>query len=353
MSTKKKSVVFLIILIGCCSLLTYIVHRSSLVGLYTLTGVQPISGATVANTQDVERNPEVLESVGSLPPSVINSVRKFVFFVGYARSGHSIIGSLLDAHPNVIIAHEYALFEKWINDPQKHSNRRWLYTRLYNNSKCSYQQGHRKSKENRKGYSLHIASYWQGRYNQTIEVIGDKAGGMTTKTYAKAVRRSNGQFVRAYNNLLTTVNVPVITIHAVRNPFDNIATMLLYNTGNRARKLNTSLEDPYDDATLLEKQIRAYFSQVESVTRMVEELQLNVTEIHSADLIGNPKGTMSRLCATLEIECTEKYLGVCSEKIFDSPSVTRHLVKWPPVLKRTVEQKIQNYEFLHRYTFDD
>ena len=27
-------------------------------------------------------------------------------FIGYPRSGHSLIGSLLDVHPNAIVAHE-------------------------------------------------------------------------------------------------------------------------------------------------------------------------------------------------------------------------------------------------------
>ena len=350
--TRKKSAVVLIILIGCCALFTYFVHKSP-VSFDTLTGmyINPISDVEVENTQDVERNPDVVQSAALLPESVINSVRKFVFFVGYARSGHSILGSLLDAHPNVIIAHEYALFEKWINHPQKHRNRRWLYTRLYNNSNRSYQRGPRKDKVNKKGYSLHIGSFWQGQYNHTIEVIGDKAGGMTTKAYARNLR--NGKFVRAYNELLTTVKVPVIPIHAVRNPFDNIATMLLYNSGNVALKLQTSLEDPYNNPPLLEKQVRTYFSLVESVTKMIKELQLNVTEIHNADLIGNPNRTISRLCAALQIECTEEYLGVCSKKIFGSPSNTRHLVKWSPTLRQMVEQRIQKYEFLHRYSFDD
>ena len=45
-----------------------------------------------------------------LPESTVNSVEKFVFFVGYRRSGHSMIGSVMDAHPDMIIAHEYLLF---------------------------------------------------------------------------------------------------------------------------------------------------------------------------------------------------------------------------------------------------
>ncbi len=38
-----------------------------------------------------------------------SKVHTFVLFVGYPRSGHSLIGSMIDAHPNAIIAHEVPL----------------------------------------------------------------------------------------------------------------------------------------------------------------------------------------------------------------------------------------------------
>ena len=34
-------------------------------------------------------------------------------FIGYPRSGHSLIGSLLDAHPEVIVSDEYNVVENW------------------------------------------------------------------------------------------------------------------------------------------------------------------------------------------------------------------------------------------------
>src|SRR4051812_27120158 len=37
---------------------------------------------------------------------LFDGVRKYCMFIGYPRSGHSLIGSLLDAHSNAIIAHE-------------------------------------------------------------------------------------------------------------------------------------------------------------------------------------------------------------------------------------------------------
>ena len=35
-----------------------------------------------------------------------DDVRGFVIFVGQPRTGHSLVGALLDAHPNALIAHE-------------------------------------------------------------------------------------------------------------------------------------------------------------------------------------------------------------------------------------------------------
>ena len=39
-----------------------------------------------------------------LPLSVINRVKIYVFFVGVARSGHSIVGAILDSHPHIVIS---------------------------------------------------------------------------------------------------------------------------------------------------------------------------------------------------------------------------------------------------------
>ena len=54
------------------------------------------------------------EQVGAFTEEEISGID---IFFGYARSGTSIIGSLMDAHPNMIIgfiAHEY----KYIHDLQ-------------------------------------------------------------------------------------------------------------------------------------------------------------------------------------------------------------------------------------------
>lgn len=49
----------------------------------------------------------------SLSTQVINRVKKFMFFVGYQRSGHSIIGTLVDAHPHVVISNNLPFLKKF------------------------------------------------------------------------------------------------------------------------------------------------------------------------------------------------------------------------------------------------
>ena len=39
-------------------------------------------------------------------PKALLGLRAFLLFVGYSRSGHTLIGALLDGHPNAIVSNE-------------------------------------------------------------------------------------------------------------------------------------------------------------------------------------------------------------------------------------------------------
>src|SRR5690606_30490598 len=39
-------------------------------------------------------------------PHFRDELATFVLFVGYPRSGHSLVGALLDAHPEIAVSHE-------------------------------------------------------------------------------------------------------------------------------------------------------------------------------------------------------------------------------------------------------
>lgn len=279
-----------------------------------------------------------------LPNNVVSAIDRFVFFVGYARSGHSIIASMLDAHPNVVIAHEYALFSRWLEHPDLYNRQKAsLFNTLYNSSRYSAQNGLRQG-VTKKGYSLEVPGWFQGTYEGGITVIGDKAGGMTAQVY----RKNRAGFLSVYKQLQSTTMVPVHAIHVIRNPYDNIATMLLYNEHVK-NKVNESFK--YNNVEALNKQVRAYFSQVESVLSLIETIGLNVITIHHSDFIANPKATMRRLCNTFSLTCSERYLHAVAEHTYMTESHSRHLVTWTPELLNLVARNMAKYPLFKSYKF--
>ena len=197
----------------------------------------------------------------------------------------------------------------------------------------------------KKGYTLEIPGWYQGSYEGGISVIGDKAGGMTAQAY----RNSKSVFRTMYQQLQATAMIPVHAIHVVRNPYDNIATMVLYNEHVQRTTLNETFK--YNNVEALHRQVKAYFHQVQSVVEMIKNLGLNAITIHHSNFIANPKATMRRLCAELYLTCSERYLHMVAEHTFTTESHTRRLVKWTPELLNMVKDNIARYPVLKAYTF--
>ena len=289
---------------------------------------------------------------------VMNSIKTFVLFVGSARSGHSIVGSLMDAHPHVIIAHEYKIFYNWQHF-YNNSNQNWtemLFSLLYNKS-SSDASGIRNSSI--KGYSLTVNNLWQGKFDCYIEVIGDKCGGSLNSEYMK----NKHLFKIRLNRLLDKLSIPIHFIHVVRNPFDQIATQSLYISCHfdtacvrklkKTLKANLSLPDSkFRKADITERAALQLFNFHKASMELIEWLGVkNVLEVHSSDFIKDPKATLGRIFEFLEVDASEHYLQVCADKVFKSTLQTRELMLWPPSVKHMVEERMTSYEFLSQYNF--
>ena len=100
-------------------------------------------------------------------------------FIGYPRSIHSVVGAILDAHPEVIIPHEYDVIENW----QKYRSLRalsktlpkyQLFLDLHQLSAEQAMSGRRSStwitRGSRRFYSYYVPGLWQGGYEKTIKV---------------------------------------------------------------------------------------------------------------------------------------------------------------------------------------
>ena len=71
----------------------------------------------------ISRGKHEFKGAPNLTKDVIDGIKMFVMFIGYPRSGHSIVGSLMDAHPHMVIANEFMLLRNWkyFSDRQKES----------------------------------------------------------------------------------------------------------------------------------------------------------------------------------------------------------------------------------------
>ena len=284
-------------------------------------------------------------------------VEKFVLFVGYRRSGHSIIGSMMDAHPDIVIAHEFFIFKKYIHKPgmlENMSHRYILFSLLYQDSYSDAVQGLRTMDHNAKGYSLQLNSSWQGRFRK-LRVIGDKSGASTARMYFLFPNL----FRKYYNELLKVVQVPLRVLHVVRNPYDIIATDVLYNAykfatqyKSHGKKLPASTTNRYDNQTLLISKIKYLFENARAIVEMIREFNMTVLELHNEDLIADPKATLQSVCDFLHVECPADYLQQCYEKTYRSVSKTRDLIVWPKNIFERVGKEKQKYSFFNRYSFD-
>ena len=315
--------------------------------------VMNLSNRAVSNYKPPVRASElqVHSFRGSVPLSreAVDGVEKFVFFVGYGRSGSSIIGSILDAHPNVIIAHEYRLPWKWAEHPEKYNLKKtFLFNELYRTSVESLTFGWRSPFQLKKGYSLYVEGTWQGRFTE-LKVIGDKSTGNLPDRF----RSSPANATREFHQLLETVKIPIRVIHLVRNPYDIIATVALYRASPIVEvKLKATPNNRYNNSIQLTKLYMFIFGRAEALLQMIPLFNLTVLEVHIEDFIQDPRNTLQRLCDFIEVECLEDYLQLCLKNAFSSVSRTRDLVVWPPELRAAIDREKQKYPFFRGYSFE-
>ena len=291
-----------------------------------------------------------------LPPKGIHRIHKFVVFMGDLRSGSSIIGTLLDAHPHVVVSNEYRLFNQFweLNHAPDNKWKENLFDMIYTRSKRDVAETGSRSFAG-KGYQLKVNGQWQGAFDRWVEVIGDKSADITIKAYLV----NKDEFLRNYQKLKEKISVPVLVINALRNPFDMISTNMAllgygytkfrtlkkaFQEGKRIKKLNRS--------DLLQEKINGYFVKLDPVQELTSVFgRENVLDVHNCDLVNDPRGTMSRIVEFLEVDATELYLDTCAEKIFQSESRSRNVVFWTPEQIAMVEKRMKEYAFLNRYNF--
>jgi hypothetical protein len=246
-----------------------------------------------------------------------SDVRAYCMFIGYPRSGHSLIGALLDAHPNMVIAHElgdlkyiYAGF-----------SRNQIYYLLLQNSRKATRQGWR-----HRDFPLQVPGQWQGRF-QRLLVIGDKHGeGAALRLHARPW---------LFDALLARMG-KIKFIHVVRNPYDNIATIF-----------NKSKDNLYES-------IEYYFSLCQEVWEVRRRVAPeDFFELRHEAFVEHPGRSLEQLCRFLDVNAFPDYIESCARIVYGAPHRSRHDLVWDAGHRAEVERGMAHFPFLSEYSFTD
>ncbi|KAI6661783.1 hypothetical protein LOD99_9850 [Oopsacas minuta] len=286
--------------------------------------------------------------------SSVNKIKNFIVFLGYPRSGASIVGALLDGHPNVVISNEFNPVIRWIKSQsgkEPKFNRFELFRNIKNAAWAAIntEDGTRSKFRTNKYYSLYVPGLYQGEYKDYIQIIGDKQDNLLVD-YDEGDDGSKN-FIQMLERFKDFVGYQVKFIHIVRNPFDNIATVLLYNISSRNQmiKFGGIINQP----EILLSFVKEQFVMYEKIQRYMKYFGERLLTLNHEDLISEPTLFIKRMCNHMEIYCGKYYLKIASNSVFSDATKSRHSVEWDQHAITMIESAIQNYTFLNRYTFEN
>jgi len=153
----------------------------------------------------------------------LSALRTFLLFIGYSRSGHTMVGSLLDGHPRMVISNELNALERPAASLRKDIANNAAVCAVYGRMQAGF------------NYSLGGRLEWQGRWcgpaaearwcaHGAPLVLGDKRGGGTSN-HLKSLGVTRG--VERLRSFGLGVSLRVRLVHVVRNPYDMAATQFL------------------------------------------------------------------------------------------------------------------------------
>ena len=250
-------------------------------------------------------------------------VTTYCLFVGHGRSGHSIVGAMLDAHPDIVLSDEL--------DALQYVELGFTRDQVFSLSDqvAAHQARSLRRKSGRGGqtYSYHVPGQWQGRTVRP-QVVGDSRAATTVKRLARSPSLLGRLRARMPGIQLRFVQV-------VRNPFDTIATMML-RTGR-------SFESAFAE----------YFSNWDAVDALKRRLRAEEFLVvgHEA-LLEDPRTELRRICAFLGVRCEDEYLEACAAILYPTPSRSRDLFQWTPEQRAMVAGRLDGIADLRGYSFD-
>jgi hypothetical protein len=255
-------------------------------------------------------------------PELFRDVRTFCFFVGHNKSGTSLVGGLLDAHPNVILSDEVDVLQY----VEAGFSRDQIFHLLLKGSRAEARKG-RVTARRLQPYSYWVQGGWQGRIANKPLAVGDSTSGSSTRRLGESPdlldrlpRRMDGVDVRL--------------IQVIRNPFDPISVSIV-----RGRRT-------FQDA------IDRYFSACETLVEIRNRVGTSsLLAVRYETFVADPERGLEKVCRFVGVDADPEYLSACARIIRRRPDRSREMVEWTRSRIAQVERQIATFDFLDGYSY--
>ena len=252
---------------------------------------------------------------------LFQDVKTYCTFIGHMKSGGSMLGALLDAHPNAVFSDEANILEH----VQFGFNKNQLFQIVLRNAKAEALKG-RVTARRLGGYSWAVPGQWQGNHG-IIQVLGDTTTGVSTRSLSL-----KSDLMQKLHKVMTGIQVKFI--HVIRNPFDPMAASMVRGK----RSFESALEN--------------YFAACGLLMDLRKRIDPgNLLAVRYEDFVETPHESLRAVCGFLGLGVTDDYLNACGQ-VINSSDKSRALVEWKPEWVSIIHNRIDQYDFLKGYTFE-
>ncbi len=306
---------------------------------------------------------ELMQPKKDLWEKSLKDVRAMLLTIGFARSGSSLVGYLLTAHPSLVIADEPFVYKlrrplaTYINNingiEMKETD--CLYSADLNKVfnvvlSIDYVRGllakeKRQPSENnnilfaindREQRYILVPNQYQGCF-ETLKVLGVKCSGYNVQGLLKK------SVLKTFKKRLEERDICLKFILTVRNPYDVIS-----NIASRLNKIEDCTQKSITTDAI--SRVEGLSKKNMKLLKLIDPQDIFVSR--HEEMVADPKLQLTKLCEFVQVPVSPDYLDSCAFCVHKKPSRRRFEFEWTSKQKQKVASLIEQYDFFSGYDWE-
>ena len=290
--------------------------------------------------------------------SYFEKLRAMVLVSTFPRSGSTLLGYLLTAHCNMVVASEPNNYGENLYDGVPPMA---LVNYILSVDKMRFEEAKKvqslekpntvptpgsttKRTYNKQERYMFVPNQWQASC-ELLKVVGIKNSSLMAKSLSE-----EGVYEK-FRTRLEKVGIERLKfIFTVRNPYDMISTGIVHCAGNPKTPSFTE-KQKYN---MITKRIKNQFVERCIIAKKIfrssypHQIFINKHE----DMVASPVDQLSKLCDFLRVPAFPDYLSDCASVVHEKPNKSRYELDWSEQQKEEVAKLIDQYDFFSGYSWD-